>query len=84
MFNQRMEIQKCIRQTQDKQLPSAHPLVTHCPLASLSSTLRGPGAATGGGGGTVLTSITRASTDVPEYLHWKRSLDNKRSDCTIC
>ncbi len=57
--------------------------MTHWPLASLSSTLRGPGAATGGGGGTALTSITRASTEVPEYLHWKRSLDNRRWACSI-
>ncbi len=67
----------------NKTVPSAQPLVTHWPLASLSSTLRGPGAATGGGGGTALTSITRASTEVPEYLHWKRSLDNRRWACSI-
>ncbi len=68
---------------QDKALPSAQPLVTHWPLASLSSTLRGPGAATGGGGGTELTSTTRASTEVPENLHWKRSLYNRWWACSI-
>lgn len=54
--------------------PSLQPFEWHSPLPSFSSTLRGPVAAMGIGGGRSLTSMIRASTAVPEYQHWNSSL----------
>lgn len=57
--------------------PSTQPFEKHSPLPSLSSTLRGPPAATGIGEGRSLTSMTNASTPVLEYLHWNSNLGKK-------
>lgn len=46
--------------------PSLQPFLLHSPLPSLSSTLKGPEAATDTGGGRLLTSMTRASTALAE------------------
>lgn len=58
--------------------PSLHPFEWHSPLPSFSSTVRGPVAAMGIGGGRSLTSMIRASTAVPEYRHWNSSLKKQK------
>lgn len=68
---------KALHRILSSHLPSTQPLTLHCPLASLSSTRRGPGPAIGGGGGTSPTSMTKASTEVPTYRHWIAKLTQK-------